>query len=156
MTTTTHTAIGSIIGLTILNPILGFTIGLISHFLVDIIPHGDGDMRDDEERELEKKNYKVIAYGAVDVLIAFFFLLLIVNIRQPEYLLPLTAAIAGSVLPDLIVGLHDVTQAKILKPFVQLHWFFHDMYIKRYKDIKLSYALASQAGFIAAACIIIF
>lgn len=148
MTTTTHTAIGTVIGLYILNPFLGFFVGLVSHFLVDIIPHGDGDMRSEEERKLDKNNKKVFLYGTLDVLIAFFLLIIVVNIRNPEFTLPLTMAIAGSVLPDLIVGIHDATKWKFLEKFVAIHWFFHDLYIKRYKDIKLRYSLAGQAVFI--------
>ena len=149
MTTTTHTAIGTVIGLYILNPVLGFTIGLASHFLVDMIPHGDGDMRSEEERKLDKKNKGVFLYGTLDVLVAFFLLLVLVNVRDPEFILPLTMAIAGSVLPDFLVGLHDATKWRVLDKVVEIHWFFHDFFIKRYKDIKLSYSLAGQAVFIA-------
>ena len=149
MTTTTHTAIGTIIGLYLLNPVLGFLVGLASHFLVDMIPHGDGDMRDETERELDKSNKKVIAYGTMDVLVAFFLLIILVNVRDPEYILPLTMAIAGSVLPDFIVGLHDVTKWKILDKAVATHWYFHDFFLKKYGDIKLGHSLLGQGLFIA-------
>ena len=148
MTTTTHTAIGSVIGLYILNPILGFVVGLLLHFLVDMIPHGDGDMRSEEERKLDKKNTKVFLYGTLDVLVAFFLLIVLVNVRDPQFILPFTMAIAGSVLPDLLVGIHDATKSKLLDKFVALHWFFHDFFLKRFGDVKLSFSLLGQAVFI--------
>ncbi len=41
MTLTTHVAIGAGIGVLVGNPELGFVLGLVSHFMVDMIPHGD-------------------------------------------------------------------------------------------------------------------
>ena len=41
MTITTHTAIGAAIGFSLSHPVLGFAVGMLSHFAVDMIPHGD-------------------------------------------------------------------------------------------------------------------
>ena len=38
---TAHTSVALLISTKIINPFLGFILGFISHFLVDIIPHGD-------------------------------------------------------------------------------------------------------------------
>ena len=58
------------------------------------------------------------------------------------------AAVAGSVLPDLLVGLADATKWPSLKRFAKFHFFFHDFFSRKHGDVKLKYALAGQAGFI--------
>lgn len=146
MTITTHAAIGAAIGFHIGNPLLGFTVGVISHYLVDMIPHGDSIML---ERLHGKKTKKIpIAYGTIDSLLALMLVLILSNIEMYPSTLAFTAAIAGSIMPDLLSALYDLTKIKQLRVFYTVHFFFHDYFIKRYKDVKLSYAIVAQVGFV--------
>lgn len=145
MTLATHTAIGTGIGFFVANPILGFILGFISHFAVDMIPHGDSALADQMRKE--KKVKLPVALISLDAIVAMFLILLAFNLDGRISNVALSAAIAGSVLPDLLVGIHDVTKTKYLRWFNRMHFFFHDFFIIRYRDVKLQHSLALQIGF---------
>jgi hypothetical protein len=46
MTLTTHATLGAVIGRATGNPVLAFIFGFISHFLIDMVPHGDTGLAD--------------------------------------------------------------------------------------------------------------
>lgn len=146
MTLTTHSVIGAGIGVGLGNPVLGFILGFISHFMVDMIPHGDHYLS--HELRVEKKKKKAVTYGSVDAMIAIMTLMFLFNVVDYNSKTVFTAAIAGSIAPDLLVGIHDLTKSKYLRWFNTLHFFFHDFFVHKYGDVKLRYALAGQAGFI--------
>lgn len=147
MTLSTHTAIGAIIGLSVGNPMLGFIIGFTSHFLIDMIPHGDSCIS--ENLRVHKKKKGAFTYGTIDGIVAIYLVLLISPIPKDASELAFTAAITGSILPDLLVGLHDLTKSKYLKPLNDLHFYFHDFFVQRYRDIKLPTAILGQLILIA-------
>ncbi len=146
MTITTHAAIGAGIGFSIGNPVIGFFLGLCSHFLVDMIPHGDSAIS--ENFRVHKKKKGPVAYTTIDGLIAIYLVLAFFNVRGDVTSLALSAAIAGSILPDLLIGLYDATKSKHLKLFYDFHFFFHDFFTSRKGDVKLRYALLGQAMFV--------
>ncbi|MFA6131177.1 MAG: hypothetical protein WC730_02875 [Patescibacteria group bacterium] len=148
MTLTTHTAIGSVIGFYIGNPILGFFLGFICHFIIDVIPHGDS--RISNAYHVKKKKRLPIAYATVDAIIAVYLLLFVFNFKEHFDQVALSASVAGSVLPDLLIGLYEITKSRFLKWFNKLHFFVHDILIKRFGDIELRYALAYQAVIVIA------
>ncbi|PIX62325.1 hypothetical protein CO057_03890 [Candidatus Uhrbacteria bacterium CG_4_9_14_0_2_um_filter_41_50] len=143
MTITTHAAIGAVIGFSVGNPVAGFIIGMCSHFLVDMIPHGDSNLA--KKFRIQKKKRGAVTFTTIDAVIAIYVILGVSNLPIPTSDVALSAAIAGSIMPDLVIGLHDLTKSKYLKWFVKLHFFFHDFFSKKYGDIKLGYAIIGQA-----------
>ncbi|MBP9827647.1 hypothetical protein KBC55_00650 [Patescibacteria group bacterium] len=151
MTLTTHAAIGIAIGSVIGQPALGFALGAASHFLVDMIPHGDNYLADGYKSK--QKTKMALAYVSTDAALAILVLLAVFATR-PEGGTPniaFAATVAGSVLPDLIVGLSELVskEYRFFRAFNKVHFFFHDFFSRRYGDVRLSYALIAQAGFIA-------
>ncbi len=146
MTISTHAVIGAAIGFHVGSPILGFTLGLLSHFLVDMIPHGDSAISDKFRKEKKKKG--PVTYTTIDALIAIYLILGFFNVRGEITTAALSAAIAGSILPDLLIGLYDATKSKRLKWFYDLHFFFHDFLVTRRGDVKLRYSLLCQLLFV--------
>ncbi|MBU0531448.1 MAG: hypothetical protein ABIG32_03185 [Candidatus Uhrbacteria bacterium] len=144
MTITTHATVGTLIGYSIGNPVAGFILGIISHYVLDLIPHGDY-LINVEFRKTKKKIKRAIAYGTIDAVTAIFLILWIVNWKDFSGMQAISWAIAGAVLPDLMVGLYDFTKSRYLRPFNQLHFIFHDYFIKKRGDIPLRYSLAFQA-----------
>ncbi|MDQ5952092.1 MAG: hypothetical protein QG626_219 [Patescibacteria group bacterium] len=150
MTTTTHTAIGTLVGTAVGNPLLGFILGLSSHYLVDMIPHGDMFMR--EPDNLVNKITEKLAHVFVITDIALGLTLLTVLgyflpneiTRSPVYI----ASIFGSILPDLMVGINDLVKTALGRKHTQVHFFFHDFFCRKHGDPKLRYALAAQALFV--------
>ncbi len=148
MTLTTHATLGAVIGHTVGIGYLAFIFGFISHFIVDMIPHGDTGMSDNF-RVHKKRRKHAVAYVMVDAIIAIFFILLLANTRDIESMSVFSWGIVGSVLPDFLVGVYDITKTPLLRWFNTLHFYFHDIYVKRKGDVPLYYALMAQIVLIA-------
>jgi phosphatidylglycerophosphatase A len=148
MTLTTHATLGAVIGHTVGTPLLAFVFGFISHFLIDMIPHGDTGLADNYK--IHKRRRKTaLAYVMVDAVIAILFVLLLANTRDLDSLRTFSWGIVGGVLPDLIVGLYEITKTPLLKWFNTLHFAFHDFFVRRKGDVPLYYALLAQVVLIA-------
>lgn len=148
MTLTTHATIGAVIARAVGSPVLAFIFGFISHFLVDMIPHGDTGLSDNF-RVYKRKRKQAVAYVLVDGVVAIFFVLILANTRDIESMRTFTWGIVGGVLPDLIVGLYEITKAPLLKWFNTIHFYFHDFFVRRKGDVPLYYALMAQVVLIA-------
>lgn len=148
MTLTTHAAIGAAIGSAVGNPAIGFLLGAISHFLVDMIPHGDSNLP--ELFRTQKRSRKfLIAYMTTDAVLAMYLVMGVFLLHTNGTRIAFAAAVVGSLLPDLLVGLSDLWRCRPLKKFKRFHFFFHDFFSKKYGDVPLKFALAGQAVFIA-------
>ncbi|MBT5808238.1 hypothetical protein HOI18_03095 [Candidatus Uhrbacteria bacterium] len=148
MTLTTHATLGAVIGHTVGGPFLAFVFGFISHFLIDMVPHGDTGLADNYK--IHKRNRKTaLAYVMIDAVIAILFVLLLANTRDLISLRTFSWGIVGGVLPDLIVGVYEITKTPLLKWFNTLHFAFHDFFVKRKGDVPLYYALLAQVVLIA-------
>lgn len=148
MTLTTHASLGAVIGHAVGNPVLAFVFGFISHFLIDMIPHGDSGLADNYKIH-KKKQKHALAFVAIDAVSAILFVLIIVNTKDLNSVHAFSWGIAGSVLPDLIIGLYEVTKSPLLRWFNTLHFAFHDFFIKRKGDVPLYYAILAQIVLIA-------
>ena len=143
MTLTTHATVGMLIGYAVGQPLAGFVLGFISHLLLDVIPHGDYELGQNV-RKTKAQLKKIISFVTLDAIVAIFLILIIVSIKDLVPIRAISWAIVGAVLPDLLVGVYDVTKAKWLKPINTLHFYFHDFWHKKRKDIPLKYALVYQ------------
>jgi hypothetical protein len=85
----------------------------------------------------------------VDAVVAILFVLILANVKDITSVRNFTWGIVGSVLPDLLVGVYELTKTKYLHWFNRLHFFFHDFFIKRKGDVPLYYALMAQVVLIA-------
>ncbi len=148
MTLTTHATLGAVIGRATGNPVLAFIFGFISHFLIDMIPHGDTGLADNYKIKKVRRK-QALAYVMVDAVVAIMFVLILANVKDIVSVRNFTWGIVGSVLPDLIVGVYELTKTKYLHWFNKMHFFFHDFFIKRKGDVPLYYALMAQVVLIA-------
>lgn len=148
-----HASVGALAGNAVDSPTLAFTLGFLSHFFVDMIPHGDLHMYDGYKSG--EKVRRAILYVAADalltvVLVAMFF------IRQ-DFFAPVTVAmgIVGGLLPDMIVGLVELVKPKRrnwfsrkIASFHGFHMHVHCLLLKRIKrierDIPFRYGLLLQ------------
>jgi len=143
MTVTTHAAIGTVIGFHVGNPILGFILGFLVHFVCDMIPHGDSKLADDFKT---RKSMKApITYGTLDFFFTVVVMLTAFNIKGDVETLPLFAAIVGSVLPDAMIGVYEFSKKRLFKRFHDLHFYYHNMVSYHTGDFKLRYAILGQA-----------
>lgn len=147
---TVHAATATIIGTQIANPILAFLAGLISHFVLDIIPHGDENLGKKflgfRFKTGEKEDLKVMAlYGSIDtffMVIFLFFMFRTFNFISQDSVI---WAIIGGILPDVLVAFHKLTKIRILNWFTKFHSWNHRFIVTRIKaDIPIKYGVFMQ------------
>lgn len=148
MTLTTHATMGAVIGKLTGNPVLAFIFAFAVHLLVDMIPHGDTGISDNF-RIHHRRQKAAIAYVTIDAIVAICFVLLIVNTRDITRMQSFTWGIIGGIMPDLLVGVYEITKTPLLRWFYKVHFFFHDFFVKRRGEVPLYYAILAQVVFIA-------
>jgi hypothetical protein len=157
MTITTHTAIAVAIGSVVGSPLLGFILGLVSHYAVDMIPHGDMHLREQDHgvnKQHENAGYLLVV---IDVLLGITLLITLSRLlpneltQSPAYI----ATIFGSVLPDALVGLNDLVKSSLGKAHAKMHFFFHDFFCRKHGDARLRNSLLVQAMFVAMVVILV-
>ena len=145
MTLTTHAAIGAAIGTLVGNPLLGFILGGVSHFLVDMIPHGDNELAD--RFHVHKMKKVPVAFMTTYAALAILLVMTLMALRPdgaPNAVF--AASVMGSVLPDFMVGMADLFKKNsVLRAYRKFHFFFHDFFSRPYGDVRLRYALFAQA-----------
>lgn len=148
MTLTTHAVIGAVIGGATGNPMLAFWLGFASHFLVDIIPHGDREIYEGHKTKTAQK--RAFAFVVTDAVAAIIVVALMLAF-SPHHDLSLAIAmgVIGSVLPDFINGIYEAWEVKSLEWFNKAHFYFHNMISDRTGDVPLRYGIVGQLIFIA-------
>lgn len=143
MFVTTHALIGALIAEQMpTHPIAAFALSIASHFLMDIIPHGDSRLY--KGYISGAKARRAVAYVLVDALVALFFVLFLFNTKFIDHRVAITAGIVGGVLPDFLVGMYEVLRIPGLRWFHRVHFFFHNMISSKRGDLALSTGIAMQ------------
>ncbi len=125
----THATVGAMIGRACPNPLLAFILAFASHFLLDMIPHGDSHVYDDYTKG--KRVRMAVSYTMIDAVITAY---LVVGISQAHLFddgFTVAAGIIGGLLPDLVIGLYEVTKARFLEPFHRFHFFMHNLIVRK-------------------------
>ena len=99
-----HSAVAASVALPLLsgNPPLAFLFGWATHYLLDALPHGD---ETDPEILADRPRFvrRIVAFGAVDFSLLAALCALWVFLHGWSW--TLAAAVAGSALPDVMLGL---------------------------------------------------
>ncbi|MFA4871469.1 MAG: hypothetical protein WC610_00150 [Patescibacteria group bacterium] len=149
---TVHAAAATLIGKKVASVPLAFVLGLISHFILDIIPHGDQKLGKKffgfrfNLIPREKKGIRILAlYGIIDALALIGFLLYLFRTFEFADSDSVTWAIIGGILPDALVGIYMVGKFKFLKWFFDLHSKIHYLWLNKIKkDIPLRWGVLMQ------------
>ena len=146
---TVHAASGLIIGQIITNPMLSFITGLASHFLLDIIPHGDQDLIEKNSTVTEKEKILLLKLGLTDAVI-MMSLLSIFYLNYPLSWSIVTAVI-GTLLPDFLSAVYLVTKFKQLKKIFEFQHRLHYILGNFTVNLKLGFIvqIIFLIGFIA-------
>lgn len=139
---TIHTTVAVIIGQQVSNPLLAFLIGVLSHFTLDAIPHGDEKLF---KSSIEHRKLKVfILTGLVDFFISVIWLAYLFSQGHFGYIQATLAAAIGAVLPDFLNVFYLITNFKWLAWINDLNGeFVHRLIIK--KPLPIAVGLAIQA-----------
>ncbi|MBI4281055.1 hypothetical protein HY628_02575 [Candidatus Uhrbacteria bacterium] len=130
----THAAVGAIVGQTTGSPLWAALGGFISHFLIDMIPHGDSQMY--HQYKQGKDTRRAVAYVTVDAIASILFVLFLFVMRDFIHPLNVSLGIAFGVLPDLLIGLFETGKIRWLAKFHGIHFYFHNFFTSRRRDFS--------------------
>jgi hypothetical protein len=140
---TTHAAIGALIGENLPgSPWLAFFLALLSHFVADIIPHGDSDLYKGFVSGSKVK--KAIAYVTIDAIVALILIIWLFNQEVFVDKKAVSYGIVAGVLPDLLVAGYELFKLRALRAFTKFHFFFHNMISSRKGDLPFAWGMAMQ------------
>lgn len=144
-----HTVTGALIAGSTQNPALAALAGFGSHFLLDMIPHGDEHILACPDR-CHPKIKKFMTVIKIDALAAALITILILLAPLPNRAV-VAAGILGSVLPDFLAGVHEVGYWKkwrrlYFKNFWRFHRFAHNHLIRWQPGFRMG--LLIQGGFL--------
>lgn len=147
MLLTPHILIGALIGFKIQNPWLVFILAIISHFILDAIPHREYDIKALRRKKIDKQFiielFQVITDLVIGVSTTIFFVW-----HSPSR----NSAILGmmaAVIPDGITFLYWRTKFPIFKTITDFHRF--TIHPKNNKNTPLIWGLGGQLLIIALA-----
>ncbi|MDD5567039.1 MAG: hypothetical protein PHH01_02495 [Patescibacteria group bacterium] len=95
---TVHASYGIFISQAVKSPILVFLLSLFSHYLLDIIPHGDRDLSE----WIGKKPVRLFKIEAIDLTILAVYLGILFWQGSEFNVLLLVISIIGAALPDIL------------------------------------------------------
>lgn len=118
-----HASVGAVVGERIHLPVLALGAGFLSHFLLDIIPHGD----EASGRELFKagRRHWVVLLACLDLLAAFSVVTTLWLAGLLPNALGAMSGALGAVLPDVLAGLSEFSARKLWPDFLRLHNWAH-------------------------------
>ena len=148
-----HVAAGALIGQQLGgSPPVIFGLGFASHFLLDLVPHGDRSHVEDyyhKKKANLKKIYSFLLADSAASIILVAALMTMPTLHRAD----VAWGIAGSVFPDFLVGLNEVFSSSILKAFMKFHFLVHNALIHKIRVPKIQGVLLQLlliAGLLAA------
>jgi hypothetical protein len=139
---TVHSATGLLIGQYVKNPLLAFLGGFISHYIFDIIPHGDTQV---------PKQYQNLVYitlaGIIDLAAMISYLLIFMLFTNHLLSLSQIFAILGCLLPDCLQFIYYLyPRQKTIRKIQSIHNLFHELITKKF-EFSLTTGLIFQLIF---------
>lgn len=142
-----HAAVGALIGAAGPNPYVAFGLGIVSHFLLDMVPHGDELMLENYKSGRKSQARRALAYVTMDAIITAYAIMAILSNAPPELHAAMKWGIVGGILPDLLVGVYEITKIKWLRGYVAFHHRNHHRviaWLRHGRDIPFKWGLAYQ------------
>ncbi len=118
MIITPHMLVGTAIGIHSNNIGMAFLFGLISHYLIDLLPHWE--YLDEIKINRRKDLIKILLDFILGLLVVLFLIW-----NQPEKMIIVGFAIFGSLLPDFLIFGYKTFGTKVLKIHYNFHYKIH-------------------------------
>lgn len=148
---TVHAAAAALIGERLTSAPIGFLIGLLSHYLLDIPPHGDQKLGKsffafklrDVKEHMDTKSFAL--YAVLDGLFLALFLIFLFKNFSFATNDATVWTIIGGILPDILMIIYKLTEWKILKWTFVIHKANHFLLLNRIKsDMPLKWGIIMQ------------
>ena len=144
---------GVLLGQNVPTPGLAFGLGVASHFLLDLIPHGDSQLYKNYKEGHNAK--KSMIYAGIDSAVSIIILIYLLENAPYASRATMIAGVIGSVLPDFLVALGEGIKIRPLLWFQKLHIRIHDAIATRVGNIRLKTGIFMQLIILAIALIIV-
>ncbi|MFH1098662.1 MAG: hypothetical protein V1723_01945 [Candidatus Uhrbacteria bacterium] len=150
---TIHAAAGAFIGEMAPNPLVAFAFGFLSHFPLDLFPHGDRAMTHRAKINGGRDVRRFILMTAADAAVGIIVLVSAFAFGRFEHPLLAFAGLLGGILPDLIVAIPEYalyvrrSTTSRLRWFYRLHTFNHNAIITRF-DVPMRIGFVGQLLFL--------
>lgn len=128
---TPHTSVALWISTKATNPILAFGLSLLSHFILDIIPHGDETLGEHKETERERRLY-LRKTAFVDVMLSSILIYYYIARHQQFNPWLLSAVILGAWIPDLMWISIETFKIRFMYWYIRFHTRVHRLIDWRY------------------------
>ena len=159
MILTPHIIVGAVIGAKTQDLGLIVILALLSHFIMDKLPHWDYDLpavfREFRENKKIKPLVSDFVKMAIDITIGLLIVFIIIwykNFLNFDYLPFILFGIFISLLPDIIFGLAFLVPSKIARKINKIGGFLHCKY--KEKEGKITFlGLATQIIVIIISCV---
>jgi len=138
---TVHSAVGvtAVTALGIHNPAAAFALGLVLHYLGDAVPHGDEPIGE-WVKDGRSPVLRAMPFFVGDFLLMSVLFALVSSAGGLQW--HLVAAIAGSILPDVLFGVEIVFKRRLFGFLSELHDLAHTAFGIR---LPLHFGLPLQA-----------
>ena len=133
-----HATVGAIIGENVNTPLLAFVLAFISHFILDIIPHGDEALVKAYREDF--KNKAMMGMIIFDFVSTIILLVLLFGFQKINFNPVVVWGIVGGIAPDVMVAINEITQ-KHFKRMNKFHGWTHDRINK-----KMSWTMPLKLG----------
>lgn len=130
---TPHTSVALWISTKVTDPFLAFILGLISHFVLDIIPHGDDNLS--EHLSGRARFIYEMKIATADTIVAGALILFFLFYGPPVNHWVLFWVIFGSWLPDMTWILVETLKINVLYWYVVYHAKLHNFFGWQYSPV---------------------
>jgi hypothetical protein len=158
-----HATVGALAGNLLGSSETAFAMGFVSHFFLDMVPHGDEFMYDGYHSGTARK--RAMIYVTADALLTVLLIFAFYCGRDFMHPGRVAAGIAGGLLPDILVGVYEITKpsgrrwfGRQLTKFNRLHFKNHHLIIGRLRnkrDISFQWGVMMQMTTLVALTMII-
>lgn len=148
---TPHTAAALWLSTKTVNPYLAFVLGILSHFIADIIPHGDEKIGYHIEDKIKRRNY-ILKIGFIDISLATALMVFTWS-QSDKWSMISFWAVAGAWLPDGIWLLASIWENKFIKFLADFHHATHHFLGK---EIGIKSGMLIQFAFIVFFLLLLF
>ena len=138
----THVTMGALIGQNVPTPALAFTLGAASHFILDMIPHGDSNLYHKYKQGVSVR--KSLIYVTADAIASIALFIYLLEVAPYASRSTMIAGVIGGTIPDLIVAVGEWWKIRPLRWFQRLHIHIHDAVVSRVGNVPLKWGLLMQ------------
>jgi hypothetical protein len=132
-----HATIGAVIGEKVHYSLFAFALAFLSHFVLDIIPHGDKTLIRAYRNDFKNKALLYLIF--FDIISTIILLGLMFCLHKITYSTSVLWAIIGSVLPDFMVGIHEVTKKHFGHAYKAHQWAHEKLNLSIPLNLSLIY-----------------